>query len=248
MHAEHDQSWQSPPAGPQLAANEIHVWRTKLECTDEELAPFMATLSADERARGARFIKEKSRRHFIAGRGFLRATLAAYLERRPALLSFRYGLHGKPELLDAGDLHFNLSHSADCAILGVTRVQPLGVDVERIRTLANWEGIARRFFSEAEVTELAAVAASEREQAFFNCWTRKEAYIKACGEGLARPLDQFVVSLKPGAPPGLLHVQDHEDEPARWVMRTLTPYPGYVACLAIAAAGWRLRLFAGDAT
>lgn len=242
MHAEQDEAWQPPPAKLQLSAGEIHIWRTRLERTDDDVSRLVETLSADERTRAERFIKLKSRRHFIAGRGFLRATLARYLERDPALLSFRYGLHGKPVLAEAADLHFNLSHSADCAILAVTGLQPLGVDVERIRALANWEGIARRFFSDAEVAELAAVLPHQREEAFFNCWTRKEAYVKACGEGLARPLDQFVVSLKPGMPAELAHVEGFPDEPTRWSMQALTPYAGYVACLAIAATGWKLRL------
>lgn len=243
MESQQHEAWRAAPESLALPIGEIHVWRTALDRSADDVARLRSTLSADERARAERLIREVTRRHFIAGRGFLRATLASYVQRDAASLAFRYALHGKPELVGVDNFHFNLSHSAGCAILGVTRVQPLGVDVERVRLLENWEGIARRFFSAAEVAELSAVAAGQRALAFFNCWTRKEAYIKACGEGLARPLDRFVVSLTPGAPPRLLHVDQAPDEPARWSLRALTPYPGYVACVAIAAASCPLRLF-----
>src|SRR5262245_60913756 len=193
MDASHVADWQPAPAALPLPASTIHVWRTTLDRSDGELAPLRASLSADELVRAERLIWENKRRRFIAGRGFLRTILGRYLQRAPADLVFCYGLHGKPALADAEDLHFNLSHSAECAVLAVTRVAPLGVDVERIRSQANREGIAGRFFSAAEVAQLASVAPEQRDEAFFNCWTRKEAYVKACGEGLARPLDQFAV-------------------------------------------------------
>lgn len=246
MGPSHVEAWQAPPEALELPTGEIHVWRTKLERAGADFERLRRCLSPDEAIRAGRLIRDEKRRRFIVGRGFLRTVLAGYLQRDPAHLAFRYGLHGKPEVTDAAGLHFNLSHSGGCAILGVTRIGPVGVDVERIRSLANWEGIARRFFSAAEVAELTTVAPAQREQAFFNCWTRKEAFIKASGEGLSRPLDQFVVSLKPGEPARLLHVDRHPDEPAQWSLQALSPYPGYVACLAIAERGWRRQCFDGE--
>jgi 4'-phosphopantetheinyl transferase len=235
-----DLRWEPGPVAPVLPLDEVHVWRAALDQPNERVRRLLGTLSADERARADKFYFERHRRPFIVSRGFLRAILGRYLDREPESLVFTYGPQGKPALGET-DLHFNLSHSGDCALLALTRGREIGVDVERVRPRAELEGIAGRFFAPAEVAALRAVSAVEKEQAFFNCWTRKEAYVKACGEGLARPLDRFEVSLAPGEAARLIAVADDAAEAARWALRELESLPGYVGCVAVPGHGWRLR-------
>jgi 4'-phosphopantetheinyl transferase len=240
--------WQ-PPASPlSLAADEVNVWRLALEQPEDCLRALWQTLATDERARAERFFFERHRKHFIAGRGLLRAVLARYLGRDAGALHFHYGPYGKPTLEAGGDLHFNLSHSGNAALLGVTRGREIGVDLEQVRTRDSLVELAQRFFAPAEVAALATVPAAQKEQAFFNCWTRKEAFIKASGEGLSRPLDQFTVSLRPGEPARLLAVAGDPDEAARWTFQALLPWPGYAACLAVRGGVGTLRLWDGAGT
>jgi len=228
-----------------LAQGEVHVWRFGLEPPDDCVQRLWTTLAVEERDRAARFHFERHRRRFVAGRGFLRAVLGRYLHQQPQRLRFRYGMHGKPAVEAAGDVHFNLSHSGDAALLGVTRGREIGVDLERVRPRDHLEELAQRFFAPGEVTALATVGAAEKELAFFSCWTRKEAFLKAGGEGLARPLDQFTVSLRPDEPAHLLAVEGDPEEASRWSLRTLTPWPGFVACLALRDHDWNLRCWDG---
>jgi 4'-phosphopantetheinyl transferase len=237
-------SWHPAPECVELLDDEVHVWRLSLEQPADRMDQLFQLLDPAEQARAERFLLERVRRQFVVGRGFLRLTLGRYLGRDPRSLRFTYGNYGKPTL-EGAEVHFNLSHSEERALLGITRVGELGVDLERARKLEDLEGIARRFFAPREVDTLLTVPAEARELAFFNCWTRKEAFIKAVGEGLARALDQFEVSLQPGASPELLWVAEDEQEPARWGLEHLEPWPGYVGCVALPARGWRLRCWHG---
>jgi 4'-phosphopantetheinyl transferase len=241
MHAL-EVSWDSGPPAPDLPADEVHVWRIPLARPEDELPRLADCLAADERARAARFVFEAHRRRFVVARSGLRAVLGRYLRRPAADVRFRYGTHGKPALAEeAGGLRFNLSHSADGALLGVTRGPDLGVDLEQVRTMPDLESLARRFFAAGEVADLLAVAAPERGPAFFRCWTRKEAYIKAVGLGLACPLDRFRVSLEPGAGARLLEIDGSAAEAARWALWEVVPWPGYVGCVALPEHGRRPR-------
>jgi 4'-phosphopantetheinyl transferase len=234
--ADHEDSasdWKPAPVAPVLGSEEVHVWRLTLRQPQECLERLNRTLAPDERDRAERFYFDRHRERFVAARGLLRVILGLYLCRQPESVHFRYGTYGKPALAVCDPLHFNLSHSGDAALLGVTRVRELGVDLEQVRPRPYLEDIARRFFAPAEVAALAALASEDRELAFFNCWTRKEAFIKAGGEGLSRPLDQFTVSLRPGEPARLLEVAGDPDEASRWTLHSLAPWPGFVACLAV---------------
>jgi 4'-phosphopantetheinyl transferase len=235
--------WVTPPAVPALAGDEVHVWRFTLNLPDERRARLLETMSADEQGRSRRFHFERHRRRFIAGRGLTRLLLARYLGREPARLRFCYGTHGKPALAEGDELRFNVSHSGDAALLAVTRGRDLGIDLEEVRARDNLEELARRFFASDEVAALATVVAGEKEQAFFNCWTRKEAFVKALGEGLSRPLDQFTVSLRPGEPARLLAVAGDSNEAARWTFRALDPWPGFAGCLAVRGPVATLKQF-----
>lgn len=239
-----EQTWSPPPSDLELIGADVDVWRFSLEQPADVIAELYELLNAEERARAARFAMDWLQRHFIVGRGILRQTLARYLHVDPRAVRFAYGNFGKPQLPEAG-VAFNLTHSGGRALLGVTRAGELGVDLEQVRKMQDLEGIARRFFAPGEVAVLTAVDASWRERAFFHCWTRKEAFIKALGEGLSRPLDQFEVTLRPGDPAQLLWVQDEPTEHERWQFTHLDPWPGYVGCVALAARGWTTRCWEG---
>ena len=233
--------WRPAPAELTLSSAEVHVWRACLDPDASCVEHLQRTLSADESHRAARFHFPRDRRRFIVARGVLRDILGRYLGVPPSELGFRYSSYGKPALADAGDeegLRFNISHSHEMALFAVTRGREIGVDIEYLRREIACEEIAERFFSIHERASLRALPAEAKHQAFFNCWTRKEAYIKAHGEGLSLPLDQFDVSLAPGEPAALLATRGDPREALRWSLQALTPGPGYVAALAVEGQGW----------
>ena len=236
-------SWGLPPETLILGSDEIHVWRVTLDQTTSQIESFRHTLAADEQAKAERFYFRRDREHFIVARGVLRALLGFYLNKAPGCLSFRYSSHGKPALAweSGGDpVRFNLSHSHGVALYAVTRGREVGIDLEYIRSDLAVEQIAERFFSRREIAMLRALPIDLRTYAFFLCWTRKEAYLKARGEGLSLPLDQFDVSLIPGEPAALLSTDCGSPEALRWSLQELTPAPGYVAALAAEGHGWGL--------
>jgi 4'-phosphopantetheinyl transferase len=200
-------------------------------------------LASDERERARRFHFERDQRRYIVRRGLLRTFLATYLGAEPARLQFRYGPFGKPELAQPWSpkaLHFNLSDCGEVALYAFLRGTEVGVDIEQLRLLPDAEQISRRFFSAPENAVFRTVSDAQKEEAFFNCWTRKEAYIKAIGEGLSRPLDSFDVSLRPGEPAALLTVRGDSEEAARWSLHHLEPRPGYLGALAVPGHHWQL--------
>jgi medium-chain acyl-[acyl-carrier-protein] hydrolase len=232
--------WEEPARASGLGADEVHVWRVPLDCGPDAVARLLESLADDERERADRFHFDKDRRHFIAGRGCLRAVLGRYLGEAPGRLSFTYNFYGKPTLASATDLRFNLTHSHGLALVAVTRGREVGVDVEYVRRDLAGELLAERFFSPREAAALRALPEPQRREAFFRCWTRKEAYIKARGAGLSLPLDRFDVTLRPDEPAMLLATHDEPDEARRWTLRALTPGEGYVGALAAEGDSWRL--------
>jgi len=217
------------------------VWRIALDQQDESLERFRRMLEPDELNRASRFHFEKHRRHFIVARGFLRSVVARYLETQPEALRFSYGAYGKPTLASEHVLRFNLSHSHEVALLAVALEAELGVDVEHIRADFASDEIARRFFSRAEVEAFNALPKEEQVAAFFRCWTRKEAYIKAIGKGMSQALDAFDVTLAPDAQPALLRAED--DDASRWLLTDIKVGAGYAAALAIEAPVTTIRCF-----
>lgn len=237
-----DSLWRMPPAVLSLPDDHIHIWRMGLDPDELVVQRLKQTLSADELERAARFHFERDRRHFIVARGVLRNILARYLRTEPPRLRFSYTKYGKPSLIaEVGfpDLNFNVSHSHTMALFAITRGRELGVDIEYIRADFECAQIAERFFSTQENAVLCALPAEMQFEAFFNCWTRKEAYIKAIGEGLSHPLDQFDVSLVPGEPAQLLQTRDDPDEVRRWSMCALFPGEQYAAALVAAGSDWQ---------
>jgi surfactin synthase thioesterase subunit/phosphopantetheinyl transferase len=238
-------AWQEVTDCPALAADEVHVWRIPLEQPPDYLEALRQTLSTDEMERAGRFYFEKDQRHFVAGRGILRIVLGRYLGRAPERLAFSYNPQGKPALAGdvAGALSFNLAHSHGLALLAVARRGQIGVDVERIRPEFAGEQVAERFFSPAEVASLRSLPGDRRHEAFFACWTRKEAYLKATGMGLSLPLDCFDVTVIPGQA-ALLATRHDPAAAQRWSLRDLEPGPGYAGAVAAEGRGW--RLWCGD--
>ena len=235
--------WDRPPAELTLLSDEVHVWCASLDMTSPHIRRLQATLSADELERASRLHFAKDRRRFVVARGVLRSLLGRYLGVEPRQLRFSYSAYGKPTLVPTSGgarLCFNVSHSHELALYAVTYGREIGVDVEHIRTNIACEEIAERFFSAQERALLRTLPAHLKHDAFFHCWTRKEAYIKARGEGLSLPLDQFDVAFAPGKPAALLATRWAPHEASCWELRELTPGPGYAAALAVGGHGWRL--------
>jgi 4'-phosphopantetheinyl transferase len=240
------QSWVAAADAGGIGPGDVHVWRIGLVQPERVIQHYRKLLAANEIERADRFYFAKDRTRFTIARGAMRQLLGTYLGLAPHAIGFVYGPHGKPDLAapqNASGLRFNLSHSGEIALLAVARNMELGVDVEQIRPDFSSGEIATRFFSPEECAKLGALPAEETVNAFFNCWTRKEAYIKARGEGLFIPLDSFEVAFAPGEEPALLQVKSGDEFFARWRFHALHPGPGYKAALAVEGKNHVLRLW-----
>ncbi len=236
--------WPPPPPDLTLPDNQVHLWRASLELPTSCAQSLESSLTPDERQRADRFHFDKDRRHFIVARGVLRDILSRYLATEPGQLRFRYSDYGKPALMltpGQPELTFNLSHSYTLALYAIAHRRQIGIDLEYIRPLADIERIAGRFFSNRENDTFQALPQSQKLEGFFNCWTRKEAYIKARGEGLSLPLNRFDVSLRPGEPAALLEVRDEPAEMARWSLQAVRPGSNYAAALVVEGEDWQLK-------
>jgi len=236
--------WCAPPENPKLDASEVHVWRASVDQPASRIHSLRHLLAPDELERADRFHFRRDRDNFIAARGMLRVILGRYLSARPGQLEFRHSAYGKPSLaLDSGgaEVRFNLSHSHNLVLYAFTLGREVGIDLEYMRRQEGMDGIAERFFSAQEISALRALPAGLRLEAFYNCWTRKEAYIKAMGEGLSFPLDHFAVSIGSREEVLLLDVFGCPQENTRWSLRQLKPGEGYAAAIAVEGSDWHLR-------
>ena len=237
-------SFSPPPLDLELKTNEIHVWRASLEQSVSRFQMLSQTLSPDERMRAERFHFDQDSRCFIASRGILRTILGWYLSVKPDQLQFCYGRYGKPALSDTfgkETIRFNLSKSDGVALFAFTRNREIGVDIECVRDISEMDDIAERFFSVKENDVFRALPKSKRKEAFFYCWTRKEAFVKAIGNGLSYPLDKFEVSLVPGQPADLLSIEGSSKGAAQWYIQDLGPASGFAAAFAVRRRSWRLH-------
>lgn len=225
-----------------LAADEVHVWSLRLDLADADAGRLQETLMPAELARAGRFAAVADRRRFVTARGLLRVVLAGYIGARPRDVTLEIGSSGKPHLAGRSGPRFNLSHARTRGLLAVAADREVGIDIEELRELDDLEGLAKTSFSTAEREALAAVPTRHRQRAFFAGWTRKEAFLKALGEGLSRPLDSFDVTLAPGEPARLLQVQGMPGAPARYEIRALRASPNHVGALAIEGRDVTIRV------
>jgi 4'-phosphopantetheinyl transferase len=223
-------TWQNPPPHRSLAPGEVHLWRLRL---DQGVAD-RPVLSTAEQTRADRFRFDHDRQHFIAARSGLRRILGDYLDRDAAAIEFAYGAYGKPFLAD-GAIAFNLSHSGDLALVVVAVDRPVGVDLERIKPMADLEKLTARFFTAGEHQRIVQLDQDDRLLAFFRTWTCKEAYLKATGDGLSQ-LKSLEVALAPQQPAQMVI-------PSDWQLQELQPDSGYVGAIAAPGTDWRVSYF-----
>ena len=222
-------------AGDQVPEHPIEIWTTRLDLDADAIAACAALLSPDEIARMRRFRPEHKRREFTITRALLRIVLGQALSCEPASIVFCYGAHGKPTLAGdfrAHELSFNVSHSHNMATLVIAEGVDTGIDIERVRPDADFTGLARRYFSAGEARYLAGLVEEARPAAFFACWTRKEALVKALGMGISFGLNEFSVSMDPDE----IEVRLHSDHPAlsgNWRLYSFRPSPDYVCAVAV---------------
>jgi 4'-phosphopantetheinyl transferase len=224
-----------------LDLHQIHVWYIPLDLPNPAVARLRESLSPAECERADRFHFDKHRAQFVSTRGTLRLLLSSYLDIPAERIGFQYSDHGKPNLADSSrrkSLEFNLSHTEGMAIFGFCRGRRIGVDIEHLRTDFRTAEIAERFFSVSERAALREIPAARSHEFFFRLWTRKEAYIKALGEGLSHPLSQFDVSLDEIA--RLLATRPDAAEAQRWRLQNLPIAPDFVAAMALEIDGARV--------
>jgi 4'-phosphopantetheinyl transferase len=244
VNMERECTWRRPPLDRELSRENVHVWQAALDYCPLFLRELEQTLSPDEKARAARFYFERDRDRFIAGRGLLRMILSRYLKVDPCALQFAYGPYGKPELLQPslGDpVRFNLSHASGLALFAVTRSRRIGIDVEQLRQVQDLPALIESSFSKREQLALRGRSTSEMHEAFLRAWVRKEAYVKATGEGLNQPLNQVEVTLEPAQNNHPLEIVDGKQETPHWLLRDLVPTRGFVAAIAVEGVGWDLQ-------
>ncbi|MFM7364173.1 MAG: 4'-phosphopantetheinyl transferase HetI [Cuspidothrix sp.] len=221
--------WLPAPKYLILSSDDVHIWRINLHQSESQLQALQATLSSDEINRAERFYFPEHRQRFIAGRGTIRAILGQYLGIDPKQVEFTYQARGKPLLsakfADSG-LLFNLSHSQNLALLGLSYQHQIGVDLEHFRAISDLESLAKRFFSLREYEHLCLVSPREQQQIFFRYWTCKEAYLKATGDGLVQ-LEEIEISIKPNQPSQLL-------VSGNWTLTELTPAENFASAVVVA--------------
>jgi 4'-phosphopantetheinyl transferase len=245
QHSGNSPSWAEGPSSPDLSSDRVDVWRLHLD----ELSSTVSTssvLSSDELTRASRFHFKKDRLHFTGCRSALRFLLSRYLGIPAVEIRFEYQPSGKPELAAQQNprrLRFNVSHSSGLGLIAVTAGHRLGIDIEKIRADADIVALAERFFSIRERAGLRALPDRLRVPAFFACWTRKESFLKATGEGLSFPLADFSVTTHPDLDPALEEIRGNTEARKQWFLADLSVVDGYRATVAVEGAFFRLETY-----
>lgn len=225
-------TWPLPPAGLTLEPQHIHLWQAVLEVIPERLLDYWALLAPHERERAERFRFPQHRDRFVIGRGMLRSILGSYLQISPAQVGFEYSERGKPFLADWAELAFNISHSGDRALFAFAWRAQLGVDLECVRPMPDAVQLAARFFCASEAAVIAAAPTAERERAFFRAWTRKEAYLKATGQGILGLAD-IEVAIAADRLPEILAIEGDRARALGWFLYHLEPAANYIGAVAV---------------
>lgn len=229
-----------------ITEKEVHLWCASLQSFSVMTKTLMALLSKDEITRADRFRSTANRDFFTIGRGLLRSILSSYTGVQPQSIEFYYNEFGKPFLLlksDQTPLAFNLSHSEDLAVYGVSYIKRIGVDIERIRRNLEYKELAQQFFSETEYKAFELLPEESKCDAFFRCWTRKESYVKALGKGMSIPLNQFDVSLAPYECTELIHTKVERETSVGWHIYSLESIVNYTIALAVEAKNIKLKIW-----
>jgi len=249
--------WHPPHELPPLLGEAVHIWSVRLDINPAQVHRLGETLAEDERERAAAFRFAHLRARFVVTRAVVRQLLARYVGAgaTPSSLRFRYGAFGKPSLIETHEdvpLSFNVSHSDELALIAVARGRDVGVDVEGVRAIANADGIAERYFCAPEREALRSSQDESKTTLFLTYWTRKEALLKATGDGLSVPLDRVDVSGVLGEQPQLVFVLDGSGAPRQLALVDLKPAGGYIGALAVEGSGWQLSCWrwpdSGDLT
>ena len=242
--AEPDPSLRDPGRlAASLGRDDVHVWSARIFDHSSAIGRIGASLAEDEQIRAGRFRFRDDRLRYLITRGLLRMLAGWYLSIPPRRVRFSHGTHGKPELLD-GDLRFNVSHSNGIGLLAFARQRDIGVDVEWLNRRIDTDRLAEHAFSGEEYAQYRSLPSSEKRQAFFACWTRKEAFMKGVGKGLALPPGAFAVSMAPGQVARLLRIGGSTGACRDWTMHSLTPCPGYVGAVLARGRNWKLSCLA----
>ena len=241
--------WPLAPEPIRLQPGQVHLWAAAMNEFVDQAPKLGLLLSPAEQVTAHKFKFARDRNRYLIRRGLLRLLLSRYLQQLPAAIEFQHGAYGKPEIKNhasGAPLFFNTSHSADIAVCAITSAGPVGVDIERTRTIPDIQKIARRYFRPRETETLMALPAESRLQAFYACWTRKEAFLKATGEGIAESLAKVEVTLAPRDPPAVVSLTGNPRAHEQWRLQPFSPAPGYLGCIAykhaqLALSHWRVN-------
>jgi 4'-phosphopantetheinyl transferase len=232
-----------PGSSFELQGRDIHVWTLRTAASRNVIAEFEGILAPDEKRRAAQFRLGRPRESYILTRAILRYLLGSYLGQRPASIQLEYRANGKPALVPDAGIRFNVTHSGDMAALALTNCCDIGIDLEQLRPLPEFDQIAASFFCSEEIAEINLPSGEERERAFFNCWTRKEAYVKASGVGLSRPLKSFRVTVKASTPVRLVFLDDEINASRSWTLHDLQLGSDYASAIAYSDRQRPLSMF-----
>jgi len=227
----------------ELVGSDVHVLTVRMEASGDTTAKLESVLFDDEKARAARFGSDYLRRSFVIKRGMFRYLLGRYLGVAPQSIRFKYAPSGKPALASTADIEFNTTHSGNLAVFAFTVGCQLGVDLQQIAPLPEMQEIATRFFCEEEAADLISLPPSDRQHAFFCCWTRKEAFVKATGDGLSTPLDDFRVTLRAAEPASLIRIAQDKKAAESWTLHNLSLHAGYAGAIAYRDRARPLSIF-----
>ncbi len=226
--------WRSSLSIPRLTAGEIHLWRARLNLSPEQLEIGRSLMSANELERADRLITDILRNRRVAGQSILRDILSRYLGAPASEIVFSHGERKKP-YIQGSDIQFNMSHTEDIALVAITLLNPIGVDVEGIKTSKYHEGIVKSNYSVQERLQYESIPESQKLEAFFRAWTRKEAYIKAIGLGLYYPLEKFTVDLSSTSEKGLISIEGSTEKAKNWHLPSFYADERFMAAVAIEA-------------
>lgn len=216
---------------PDLENHAVHMWRLPLDLEEAKPQKYFELLSDREREKARQFKFIKDRVCYVLARGSLRLLLGNYIDVAPDQIDFEYSQYGKPRFCNTKEVDFNLSHSGNEIIIGFCKNMVIGVDIEQVKINFDIMDLAKNFFSNEEIKALSQFEEFERPQAFFRCWTRKESFIKAVGEGLSYPLDSFAVTMEDDEKASFLKIDNNDDSKKDWHLHSFVPAVGYIAAI-----------------